>query len=57
MEPDNGRDCNWLGSQIDFIGSCELTVNEPKLVKLQFVSRKYYHYFILNTLYLTKISA
>ena len=38
MEPDNGHDCNWLGNQIDFIGNCELTVNEPKLVKLQFVS-------------------
>ena len=39
MEPENGRNCNWLGSQIDFIGSCQLTVNEPKLVKLQFVSQ------------------
>ena len=70
MEPDNGHDCNWLGNQIDFIGNCELTVNEPKLVKLQFVSlfsfvfsnnytffyyRKSYHYFVVNTFNLTKI--
>ena len=39
MESENGRNCNWFGSQIDFIGSCQLTVNEPKLVKLQFVSQ------------------